>query len=285
MQEERGPFGEIILTTTPADAVPIVYPLDVGPSLAVPPAPPVSAGSIVSRTFLVWSRNVWRFAGYGLLTTVPVLLVLMAVGVGAVLVAFSAVRDAGPPSPGVLVGFALLVVPAVTASSVALLGGLSYGAVQTLSGRPLRFGTMVAFGLRRLLPTAGAFLLATLVIGLGLLAFIVPGVILACGLAGTIPAAVAERLGPVAALRRSWRLTSGHRWSIFLAALLMIAVAFGLGLLGLVLQLFPLVGPLAAFFVNLTTSALFNVWPAVAYHDLRVQKEGTTTDELVRVFE
>ncbi len=70
----------------------------------------------------------------------------------------------------------------------------------------------------------GAELLAFLIIFVGLLLLVVPGIIASLGL-GFTPYVVVDRgLGPVESLKESWRITNGNKWRILL---------FGLALLGI----------------------------------------------------
>lgn len=73
--------------------------------------------------------------------------------------------------------------------------------------------------------TGLAALLATL---LGLLLFVVPGVIVWLTLFAAVPAAVIEHMGPLAAMRRSADLTHGSRGAIALATLALVATFIAL---------------------------------------------------------
>jgi hypothetical protein len=72
---------------------------------------------------------------------------------------------------------------------------------------------------RRVRPRLWALVAASAAISLlpflGLLLFIVPGVILWTAWSLTVPALVLERLGPIRALRRSWRLAWPDFWRVF----------------------------------------------------------------------
>ena len=63
---------------------------------------------------------------------------------------------------------------------------------------------------------AGRPLFGTLI---GLLLFIVPGIIFALGMQMVFYAVVIEELGPIDALRRSWELTDGNKLNIFVIVL------------------------------------------------------------------
>ncbi len=71
----------------------------------------------------------------------------------------------------------------------------------------------------------------------GLLFFIVPGIILSVRLQFTEYFIVDEGIGPIDALKKSWKITKGATWELFLFILLLIlinvagALALGVGLL------------------------------------------------------
>jgi hypothetical protein len=80
-----------------------------------------------------------------------------------------------------------------------------------------------------LLSGLAAGILAFLGVAAGLVLLIVPGVILSLGWFLATPLIVDRGLGPVEALRESWRLTTGHKGNIFVYQLLVVAL-FGAGL-------------------------------------------------------
>ena len=72
-----------------------------------------------------------------------------------------------------------------------------------------------AFGLRRWWKVMLCSVLVGLLVGAASLLLCLPGVILMVIYAVAVPAAAVEDLGPVAAMERSSRLTSGARWPVF----------------------------------------------------------------------
>jgi hypothetical protein len=259
------------------------------PPLASPSptfAPQLSTGALIQRSLSIWWKNLLRFAGFSLILFIPVVLV---VGVMAAVVAWQAFsrggEGLGASEISLLVGIGIIAIPLLIVATVAQVGGITYSAVQQLAGRPVRFGAMFSASFKRFFPLLGAGILAVLIIWGGFLLLIVPGVIFACALAPAIPAVMAERLGPVEAIRRSWALTRGHRASILLAALVLFLIQFGINLVAAVLGIVPILGQLAGIAIQLCAMSLSLTLPAVAYHDLRVLKEATPTEELARVFE
>jgi uncharacterized membrane protein len=132
------------------------------------------------------------------------------------------------PSSIVDVIVASFVMPGIVNFSLKVAKGVPYAFADLFSGIPLFFPALVAH------------VLTLIGVGIGLLLFIVPGVILAIGLSMALPLIVDRGMGPTDALRESWKITAGNRANLFLFAL----IAFGLFVGGVC---FCLVGTLLVF--------------------------------------
>jgi hypothetical protein len=79
------------------------------------------------------------------------------------------------------------------------------------------------------------------VIGIGIVLFIVPGVVFACKLAFVPYLIVDRKMEVVEAVKLSWSMTSGHAWTIFVMALLSVPIVIvglaclGVGIIGAVI--------------------------------------------------
>jgi len=133
---------------------------------------------------------------------------------------------------------------------------LVFGTVEFLAGRQADLASSVQKGLACMGSVFVLAILMTLGIVLGMLACLVPGLILACGWFIAVPAAVIERLGPVEAMRRSWDLTEGRRGTIF-GYLMLLGLALG----GLALVAGIAIGgaTLASGGASLTTTVILQV--------------------------
>jgi hypothetical protein len=120
-----------------------------------------------------------------------------------------------------------------------------------------------------------------------------------------MPACVLERLGPVRSMGRSRALTKGRRWKIFGLILVILIPALivagvitavmaklGIGVnlrIGVFFDLNRTPNTVAAEVVSLIWTAIWTAFyailVAVAYHDLRVAKEGVDTEQIAAVFE
>ena len=76
-------------------------------------------------------------------------------------------------------------------------------------------GDPYAWTLRRFVPWALSWVICIAAIGLGMLALLVPGIILALRLFWADEFVLVHRAGPIQAFKESWRLTSGNIGSIF----------------------------------------------------------------------
>jgi hypothetical protein len=163
-----------------------------------------------------------------------------------------------------------------------------YGAFQDMRGRPVQLGESLRKGFVRLLPILGLAICYILAVGLGSILLIVPGLILMTMWFVSLPACVVEKLGPLGSLGRSRRLTQGHRWKIFGILLLLLVVSFiGGAMIG---ELLAAVGGLAASaFGQWIWNSVWGVFYAlviiIAYHDLRVAKEGVDIEQIAAVFD
>jgi hypothetical protein len=142
-------------------------------------------------------------------------------------------------------------------------------------------------GWGRFLPLIAATILVSLGAGFGLIFCLVPGVFLFTMWAVTPAALVTERLGPFAAMGRSYQLVRGRFWpvlgAIVLAYLLYMVANQIIGVVtGVTTVLGSLDGEQISFLPSVIGSVLVSIVAApflaamitVIYFDLRVRKEG-----------
>jgi hypothetical protein len=163
------------------------------------------------------------------------------------------------------------------------------GAFQQMRGRPTSLIESVQFGSHRIMPVLGLVCGAWILIGLGTVLMIVPGLILATMLFVATPICVVERLGPIGSMDRSAQLTKGNRWKIFGLLLLTALPAVVIGwLIDFVASVTGAGGILSAgchVILDGTWGAVSAALVVAAYHDLRVAKEGVETVQVAAVFE
>lgn len=102
---------------------------------------------------------------------------------------------------------------------------------------PIRVSDMFAVFGRNYWNAVAAVILKTIIVVVGFLLFIIPGIIFACRLAFVDYLVIDKEMGIGEALRESWDMTRGHSWTIFGMGLLSIPILFA-GLLALVVGVF-----------------------------------------------
>ncbi|MDQ3363928.1 MAG: hypothetical protein M3680_00650 [Myxococcota bacterium] len=245
-------------------------------------------GSVLGTGFKIWFKNLLPFMLITSLIYIPVLIW----GIATV---------QGEPE---LVGYvksletftraSIMIVPL---SNIFVSAALTYGVVMELQGQHASIGSCIATGLSRFFPVLGVAFLTALAVAGGTLLLIVPGIIIFCMLYVATQASVLERPGIMGALRRSRELTDGHKMEIFGLLFLLGLMNFGATKIIETIMVDPttitpenVYGVIRKYmYVDLARAVIVGsigaVMAAVAYFQLRNEKEGTSASELARVFE
>ncbi|HWP26335.1 MAG TPA: hypothetical protein VNL39_08340 [Xanthobacteraceae bacterium] len=232
-------------------------------------------GRVFDRTTAIYSRNFLPFSLVALISSLPPLLL------GA---------RAGDPTPMMAQSMLSGLVIVLLSVAFALLSQaiLVYAAFQDMRGRAVNLSESINVALVRFLPILGLAIINAFGIGIGLMLFIIPGLILLTMWFVGVPACMVEQLGPWQSLKRSSQLTKGHRWKLFGAILLVYLAA------AIISQVITLVfTAVAGFFIGLVATLAWNtVWGAffatfvvVTYYELRSAKEGVDVEQIAAVFD
>jgi len=242
-------------------------------------------GRVLGRTFTVFSRNILPFSLVAAIASLPTL--LFALGSGQMATTGAGLNKVQAAHPGIAaaLGGAFILWTFLWILSQAT---LLYAAFEDMRGRPVDLLQSARIGLRRIFPLIGVSFLIVLFISIATLALIFPAFIVVTMLFVAVPACVVERLGPMKSIKRSAHLTKGHRWKLFglllvtwiVTLIVQTALVRAVAMLGA-----PALAVPTAFVVRAVTSAFFVILPVVAYHDLRVAKEGIDTDRIAAVFD
>ena len=115
---------------------------------------------------------------------------------------------------------------------------LSYGVFQNLRGEPAGIVSCLSNGFASILPVVVASLVFGILIVLGMVLFVIPGILIWLAYLLFVPAIVVEKRGIIDSFNRSAFLTKGRRWAILGAWLVFGVVAMlGLALLMVVARL------------------------------------------------
>jgi hypothetical protein len=265
------------------------------PDRAVAAENAFGVGRTIARTFSTWWRHAFVFSLLTLLSSVPIWALVL---LGGMPVAGLTAPSPNPFDPaaasaaraGLPPGFWLAYLGTMLLFLVEI-GAITHGVIHHLAGKRVSLGAMIAAGVRRAVPLLLVGVICYVVVVIGTVLLIVPGVYLACALAVAIPASVVERPGVFGAIGRSFTLTKGKRFAVFVVFLVLSLVMMGVVAFAgfLIPQLTASVSRSLGFvlgqIVNILFGTLFWVAPGVVYHDLRVAKEGVATAQLAAVFE
>ncbi len=161
-----------------------------------------------------------------------------------------------------------------------------FGTLQDLRGQRANVLDCIKGGLKPVVPIVLIGVLSTIIISLGFI-LIIPGIIFAVGYYVVIPVGVIERPGVGASLVRSRELVRGHGWRVFgLLIIITLITQFEVtvsadGLFGLGNDVWGILGTVR----DVLATAFAAITSAVAYHDLRILKDGANVDEIAAVFD
>lgn len=243
---------------------------------------PLTTGELLDRTFTLYRKNFVLFFG---IAAVPYVIVLaMQLVIITTTAANPGIGGALAMAGGVFVGVIGYLI------ALALSQAAAFFAVSSVYlNEPVTIGSAYSKVGKYLGRVIGVMFAVGLLVILGLIALIVPGVIVLLGAALAIPAAVLENLGVEPAIRRSFALTKGSRGRVALVFFLGWALSLGIGMLlgGAMLAIgamsleggqVGLVGQIATQLVDAIGSALVAPVVVIAmtllYYDQRVRKEA-----------
>jgi hypothetical protein len=253
-------------------------------------------GVVISKSARVFFRRPLTYAFW---TWGPTLAASMLAGtVAAILGPY--VEASGPHYPGgpqtsveILVPFlpllSLVLLAVIVSASCSVTLQIAW---QDLRGYPVRLGTAIGEGFSRILPLTGVTFLAGGLTLLGVGVYLIPGMFLASMWAVAGPVCAFERLGPIRSMGRSRRMTKGFRWRMLGLMAALMVLNFCVASLGLALERYVsiqgvfFVAPVLVWvLIQLAMIPFFCVSSAVAYHELRIAREGVDIENLASVFD
>ena len=171
-----------------------------------------------------------------------------------------------------------------------LQAALVYGTIMELRGARAGIGECIANGIRHLFPVIVVGVLVTVIVSVGAVLLIIPGILFLLWYWVAVPVAVVERPGIVASLKRSAELTKGSRWKLFALMLIVVPVlAYAVNsIVGFsIAAISPSETVVVGVVLVITTLQLAfqSIVNAVTYHDLRIVNEGASGEEIAAVFD
>jgi MFS family permease len=234
-------------------------------------------GGVLNRTLSVLSRNFLTFFIVTAIAGLPTIVLSQSM-------ALSGTNRSAAALFGLLVLGGFLAIVLYTLSQAIVL----YGAFQDMRGRSVSLAESLQVGLRRFFPIIGVAISVSFAVMVGLMLFLVPGLIWLSMWFVATPVCVVEKLGPFQSMGRSADLTKGHRWKIFgLMLLLFLISAVASSMIGAISAVVggPILELIASVIWNGIWGAFYAVAAVVTYHDLRVAKEGVDIEQIASVFD
>lgn len=183
----------------------------------------------------------------------------------------------------------LLVSIGVGAVNLVALSMITETAILRAVGKTVRLGGIFGNGLKNILPLFGLAIQVGLTVALGIILLIVPGIIWMICTWVAVPAYVGQPgLGISGAYSKSFALTKGHRWSLFLVGLVLVVVNIvtSLGLMYLLpaIGLSELAQQLVSAGYDAFTTLIGNIFTVAVYVVLRESKDKLTPGQTAAVF-
>jgi hypothetical protein len=248
---------------------------DTGPAATSLATVDFAVGSILRRALQILRRNFLSFFSLSGVTLLPLALISWLL----------------PDEPFVLglQSLTKIVTRVMDVTFVFLCQGVVvYAALQDVRGRPVSAFESLAKALGWGLPLLILSVTSSVAILVGLVLLMIPGLIIRTILFASIPACVVEGRGPFESWSRSATLTKGYRWQIFGMTLLLAVISVIVNLI----LIYGVLGPdsgVSYFVLLYAWETVFTAYQgavtAVAYHRLRVLKEGADSDHVTAVFD
>jgi hypothetical protein len=249
---------------------------------------PMGIGDILDATFRLYKTSFLPFLVIALVAYLPYALYTLGIGLaygppGAEVDPLTQTTQMEYPGGGEDVGtyllldgvgsvlFMIIVFPLAQAALVYNISGV-------ILGERISAGTAFGRAAGRFLPLFGTQLLAGIVVGLGFLLLIVPGIIFGLWFMLVAPIVVLERMGGTRGLSRSRELMKGNLGKGFMLSIILtlLGAIVGYGV-GLVLAILPLPAVFFQVGLLLMQAVILPIQTApiiLLYYELRVRKEA-----------
>jgi hypothetical protein len=278
------------------------YPPPGGGDVAPPPPPPPPPGDggaedslpqrrlseILGSAFAIYRNNAAQLLTIVALIVVPLsvvsfLVARVALGVKTkhVLIGQNSVKVLEPRSFWVFV-LAALVAAAIGVITTAILqAAILRGAAQATIGDPVDVSGSYRWGLHRFGSVLLVSILVGLVVAVGFILLIIPGIIFLVFLSVSVPALVVEGRRGRDAMRRSWNLVSGHFWHVF-GVVIVAAIITGIigGIFSAIGGGNRIVGLIFGTIGQVIVAPYSALVAVLLYLDLRARKESLTATAL-----
>jgi hypothetical protein len=244
------------------------------------PSEELSIGEILSETFAMYSANFIQYL-------IPFLAAAVVTGLLTTLVSLAIVVPAfSPPSVAEQLGSWLwrylgLIIASVIATGIIswIIGYIAQGIAVKFTADTLEKGqanlqTSFSFTMSKLLSILAASIITVILIFAGLLALIIPGIILAIMFSLVVQTIIVEDTGALESLSRSRRLVS-NRWLKTFVLLLVLYIILGIVSLiaGQIARPFGLAGSLVSSIITAFIQPILPIGLTLHYYSMMARTE------------
>lgn len=262
------------------------------PPPGTPPGPggfrPRTLGEILSEAFRIYRENAAKLMVIVAVVVVPLSFIGALLGHFVGEPTLHRVKILGQPATieysrsfGVTI-LALLIAAAIGVIIWAILqAAILRGAAQATIGDPVDVEASYRWGLSRFGSVLLVAVLVGIVVGVGFILLIIPGIIFLVFLSVSEPALIVENRRGTEALKRSWNLVRGHFWHA-LVVILIAAILTGIvqGILTAIGGHNWFVRWIFSAIAQILTSPFSALVTVLLYLDLRARKEALTAERL-----
>lgn len=243
---------------------------------------------ILSAAFEIYKNNAAQLILIVAIVVVPLQLVahllsgvVFAAKKHTVLIGNQQITVTSPRATGLVILAALIGAVITIVITSALQAAITRAAAQTTVGDPVDVGESYRFGFKRFGAVFLLSLLVGLVVAVGFILLIIPGIIFLTLLAVSVPALVIEGLGVTAAMSRSWNLAKGYFWHV-LGTIILAAIIAGIvsGILGAIGGSNWFLGWIFGSIGTIITGPFSALVSVLLYLDLRTRSEALTAGRL-----
>jgi len=162
-----------------------------------------------------------------------------------------------------------------------IMAAITHAISESYLSRSVTFGGALRFALTIVLPLLGTWILTSLIVMVGFVFFVIPGLFLLLMFVVLTPVMVTEGVFGFAAMERSWSLMKGNLLRalglLIVTGILSSALTAGVGMLA---GFIPLIGSVVAGIAQAAASAFGTAALVVLYFDIRCRKEAFDLEHL-----
>ncbi len=181
---------------------------------------PLGIGEILDGSFTLYRRH---FVSMFLTALIPQIPLVVWSGIYGFWASGVSSLTGGIPTlgggSGALLVAVLVLSPVVLLSTVVAFGAVVFQFSRAYTGTPVGTREALRRGMKQVLPLTAALIVAWLMVVMGFIFCVVPGIMAALACFAVVPAVVLERRGPIEAIERSFQLIRNAWLEVFLVVL------------------------------------------------------------------